>query len=106
MGGRSAQDIAAIIEPKRSKETIARWARGETVPSALDVGPLAIALGVRADLLIAPPELPEYPLADYLVTAEVGEALQEGRDRARLPQAAEAPTRLRPSPGRRARAAG
>ena len=30
MGQRSAQSIAEAMEPKRSKETVARWARGET----------------------------------------------------------------------------
>lgn len=104
MGSRSAQDIADVIEPKRSKETIARWARGETVPSALDVGPLAEALGVRADLLIAPPDVPTYPLADYLVSQEVAEGLQEGRERARRPQVAEAPSGPQRTPVRRARA--
>lgn len=104
MGGRSAQDIADVIEPKRSKETIARWARGETVPSALDVGPLATALGVRADLLIAPPELPAYPLADYLVAQEVAEGLQEARQRAHRPRVGEAPSTLQRRPQRHARA--
>src|SRR6185369_12412485 len=64
MGKRSAQDIAVVIEPHRSKETIARWARGETVPSALDVEPLAVALGVTPLFLVSPPDVPTYPLAD------------------------------------------
>jgi len=76
MGKRSAQEIAESMEPRRSKETVARWARGETVPSALDVGPLAIALGVKATFLVNPPELPEYPLADYLL-----DAVDEGSER-------------------------
>ena len=70
MGKRNAQQIAATMSPSRSKETVARWARGETVPSALDVGPLARALGVRVDFLVDPPELPSYPLSDYLVSDE------------------------------------
>lgn len=48
---RSAQDIANAMEPKRSKETVARWARGDTVPSALDIEPLATALGVTVEFL-------------------------------------------------------
>jgi transcriptional regulator with XRE-family HTH domain len=106
MGKRTAQDVAAVIQPKRSKETIARWARGDTVPSALDVGPLAAALGVKIDLLINPPDVPTYPLADYLVNAAVSEGLEEGLERARRPREDEAPSRPRPMPGPRARAAG
>lgn len=102
MGKRTAQDIADAMNPHRSKETVARWARGETVPSALDVGPLAAALGVRVELLVSPPEVPSYPLADYLVDAAVASGVREGRRRAsegpgtpaqspqRLPRAAEA----------------
>lgn len=64
------------MTPKRSKETVARWARGETVPSALDIGPLAEALGVKSEFLVNPPSLPEYPLADYLL-----DAVDEGAER-------------------------
>lgn len=39
------------MEPKRSKETVARWARGDTVPSALDIEPLATALGVTVEFV-------------------------------------------------------
>lgn len=102
MGRRTAQDIAALMEPPKSKETVARWARGETVPSALDVAPLAAALGVRVELLVDPPALPTYPLEDYLVdTANSG--VQEGlrRDRQRLRR--EALDTLVPSPEPRPR---
>jgi len=51
----------------RSPNTISRWATGETVMSALDVKPLAIALGVVYDLFVDPPEVPTYPIKDYLV---------------------------------------
>lgn len=67
MGKRTAQDVADAMVPKRSKETISRWARGDTVPSALDIAPLARALGVKPILFVDPPELPSYPLSDYLV---------------------------------------
>jgi transcriptional regulator with XRE-family HTH domain len=104
MAGRTAQEIAVVIEPKRSKETIARWARGETVPSALDVGPLARALGVRAELLIDPPALPAYPLEDYLIdAAESG--VEEGLRRA-LVQEHEARGTRSPSPARQPRGSG
>lgn len=106
MGKRSAQDVAEAIQPKRSKETIARWARGETVPSALDVGPLARALGVKPDLLIDPPAMPVYPLSEYLVADALVAAFDEGAERARRPRAAEAPSELERSPQRRPRATG
>ena len=82
MGKRTAQDVAEAMDPKRSKETVARWARGETVPSALDVGPLARALGVRVELFVDPPAVPTYPLEDYLLDAAasgVEEGLRRGR---------------------------
>jgi transcriptional regulator with XRE-family HTH domain len=77
MGKRSAEQIAKVMDPKRSKETVARWARGETVPSALDIGPLATALGVKIDFLVRPPALPSYPLDDYLIPEEVAERQAE-----------------------------
>lgn len=91
MAGRTAQEISDAIEPRRSKETIARWARGETVPSALDVGPLATALGVRIELLVSPPAVPSYPLSEYLVDVAIAEGVEVGKRRARQPQAGEAP---------------
>jgi transcriptional regulator with XRE-family HTH domain len=97
MGGRSAQDVASVIQPKRSKETIGRWARGETVPSALDIAPLAQALGVRIELLIDPPPIPTYPLSEYLVEQAVQAAVERGRRRAHRPQADEAPSEPEPS---------
>jgi transcriptional regulator with XRE-family HTH domain len=84
MGERTAQQIADRMDPKRSKETIARWARGETVPSALDVGPLAAALGVRPELLVNPPDLPAYPLAQYLVPDSVAAGLPAARPSKKL----------------------
>lgn len=98
MGTRSAQDVAEAIQPRKSKETIARWARGETVPSALDVGPLADALGVKVELLVSPPAVPSYPLAEYLVDAAVTEGVERGKARARRPQAGEGASPPRRSP--------
>lgn len=104
MGKRSAQDIAAAIRPTKSKETIARWARGETVPSALDVGPLATALGVKIDLLVNPPALPNYPLDDYLL--EVADSAAEAAHRrASNGRAAGAPNTPARTPRRSARVA-
>lgn len=106
IGTRTAQDVADAMDPKRSKETVSRWARGETVPSALDVGPLARALGVRPDLFVDPPELPVYPLADYLVDQAVAAGVAEGRKRSRQPLTGEAPSEPQPSPERRSASAG
>lgn len=97
MGKRTAQDIANVIEPKRSKETIGRWARGNTVPSALDIAPLAQALGVKVDLLIDPPAIPTYPLSEYLVEQAVQAGVERGKRRARQPRAVEAPSEREPS---------
>jgi hypothetical protein len=103
MNGRTAQAIAARMSPKRSKETIARWARGETVPSALDVGPLARALGVRVELLVDPPDIPAYPLASYLVLDAVESGASEGQRRAQSHRSPGVPA---PSPVRPPHAAG
>lgn len=106
MGKRTAQDVAEAIQPKRSKETIGRWARGDTVPSALDIAPLAEVLGVRPELLIDPPALPTYPLSEYLVEQTVEAAMAEGKRRARRPRAAEAPSAPERSPARSSRGGG
>ena len=96
MNGRTADQIAARMEPARSRETIARWARGQTVPSALDVGPLARALGVKPAMLVDPPEIPAYPLAEYLVLDAVESGELEGRSRARRARDTPAPSPARP----------
>ena len=101
MNGRTADQIAQRMEPSRSRETIARWARGQTVPSALDVGPLARALGVKPGMLVDPPEIPAYPLAEYLVLDGLESAGAEGLRRGR-----QAPGTPAPSPVRPPRAAG
>jgi len=106
MGKRTAQEIAAVIEPKRSKETIARWARGDTVPSALDVGPLAEALGVKAELLVYPPAVPSYPMAEYLVAGAVVIGGREGEAEDRRTREREARPAPSLSPLRPSRAAG
>lgn len=85
MGKRTAEHIAKAMEPSRSKETVARWARGETVPSALDIAPLAAALGVKAMLLIEPPAVPVYPLGDYLLDAHPLDEVIEAVDKAAKP---------------------
>jgi transcriptional regulator with XRE-family HTH domain len=64
----------------RSAETVRRWADGRNVPSVLDVGPLADALGVSVDYLVNPLPVPEYAIDDYLI--EDDEPTVEDADRA------------------------
>jgi transcriptional regulator with XRE-family HTH domain len=78
--GLSAPDVAKLIG--RSPVTVGRWVRGETAPSALDVGPLAAALGVRSDYLIEPPPIPDYPIERYLVEVAMQAGVQQGLQRA------------------------
>jgi hypothetical protein len=100
MGKRSAQEIADAMTPRKSKETVARWARGSTIPSALDIGPLARALGVRSELLVDPPAMPSYPLSEYLVDEAVAVGQVQGRGLARRPREVEVPSGPEPSPRR------
>jgi transcriptional regulator with XRE-family HTH domain len=51
----------------KSADTVRRWANGRNGPSALDIDPLAAALGVDPMYLIRPPEIPAYPLDAFLV---------------------------------------
>lgn len=76
----SAPEVAARIG--RSTITVGRWVRGETAPSLLDVTPLANALGVRPEYLFDPPEIPEYPIDQYLVEDAVQAGVEEGERRA------------------------
>lgn len=82
--GLTAPMLAELVG--RSSVTVGRWVRGDTAPSALDVGPLANALGVRADYLIDPPAIPEYPLEQYLVETAVQAGLRAGVQRASRPK--------------------
>lgn len=52
----------------KGPDAIRRWREGEGAPSALDVGRLAEALGVRVDYFTKAPELPPYPFEDYEVS--------------------------------------
>ena len=57
-----------------SKRTIDRWRSGEAVPDALQVRPLADALGVEPSLFVDPPMPPEYPLGSYRAGKPMGPA--------------------------------
>lgn len=52
----------------KSPDTIRRWMDGEGAPNALDLAPLAAALGLRVDYFTHPPDVPAYPFADYETT--------------------------------------
>lgn len=65
----------------RSEQTIQRWASAATVPSVLEIGPLADALGIDPIYFIRPPEPQPYPVRDFLREV-TGAAEAEGRDRA------------------------
>lgn len=73
-------DLAARVG--KSETTIGRWRRGDTVPNALEIMPLADALGVKPELLLDPPPKPTYPILEYLVGATVAEGLELGIRRA------------------------
>lgn len=96
----------------KSPDTVRRWLDGVGAPNALDLGPLAKALGLRVDYFTNPPDVPAYPFADYvtdapptlLVAAESG--VREGLRRTRQPRVVKAPSRPAPSPARRPRGSG
>lgn len=69
-----------------STKTVSRWMNGEAVPDALQLRPLADALGVSPMLFVDPPPVPEYPLAEYLVRQATQEGQEEGLRRARGPR--------------------
>lgn len=65
--GWKSPDLAKAIG--RDASTVTRWANGESVPNMLMTKSLAGALGVRPEFLFDPPEVPDYPLADFLLEA-------------------------------------
>lgn len=78
--GMEDDDLAERIG--KSPTTVGRWRRGDTVPSALEILPLATALGVEPRFLLDPPPKPTYPIEEYLVGEAVREGLQLGIRRA------------------------
>lgn len=60
----------------KSPTTVGRWVRGDTVPTVLEVGPLATALRVSPMLFIDPPAVPAYPIEDYRLVSGVTAAAQ------------------------------
>lgn len=76
----SADDLARSIG--RERRTIQRWRSGDSVPSVLELGPLARALGVDPNLFIEPPPIPEYPIHGYLLPQAEAEGVAEGSRRA------------------------
>ena len=73
----SAEDLTPTrlaLRLHRSPNTIARWIKGETVPSALELKPLADVLSVRYELFVDPPEVPVYPIRRYRREKDKGAA--------------------------------
>lgn len=66
-----------------SERTLKRWTTGESIPDVLKLVPLSQHLGVNAMLFVDPPEVPEYPLSEYLVRRAGAEGVSEGLTRAR-----------------------
>lgn len=84
----TAPDTVRWLAPQVSvsTKTVTRWMNGEAVPDALQLRPLADALGVSPMLFVDPPPVPEYPLAEYLVRSTTQEGVEEGLQRARGPR--------------------
>ena len=57
-----------------SEKTVYRWMNGEAIPDALQLRPLADALGVSPMLFVDPPTPPVYPLAEYRTGQPMGPA--------------------------------
>ncbi len=66
-----------------SDRTVKRWTTGDAIPDALKLVPLAQHLGVNAMLFVDPPEVPSYPLSEYLVERTAREGVAEGLRRSR-----------------------
>lgn len=58
-------DLGSLPGLGVSEKTVYRWMNGEAVPDALQLRPLADALGVSPMLFVDPPKPPVYPLAEY-----------------------------------------
>lgn len=92
-------DLARLIN--KSATTVGRWRRGDTIPNALEIGPLADALRVDPSLLLDPPPKPTYPILDYLVGKAVAAGLELGIRRASGRVARQPVRKARPRSGRR-----
>jgi len=76
----------------RAEGTVRRWAAGQTLPSVLEIAPLADALGVEYRYFVKPPEPQPYPVREFLreVTAsaeEAGQGRSDHSDQAPPPEA-------------------
>jgi transcriptional regulator with XRE-family HTH domain len=71
----------------RSEPTISRWEGGRTIPSAVDIRAICLALDVPPDLLILPPNEALSP-----VEIRLRRAAAEGIRAATSPDAPDAPT--------------
>jgi hypothetical protein len=94
----------------KSADTVRRWRDGDGTPNALDLGPLAEALGLRVDYFTNPPDLPDYPFAEYETANAPGmlavarqSGVEEGLRRGRKSQAQSDPDTPAQSPAPRTR---
>lgn len=78
--GMEDAELAQLVG--KSETTIGRWRRGDTVPNALEILPLATALGVQPRFLMDPPPKPTYPIEEYLVGRTAMEGIELGIRRA------------------------
>lgn len=69
-----------------SARTLTRWTTGDAVPDLLQAVPLAKALGVHPLLFVEPPEVPVYPLSEYLVRTETADAVEQAIEQERRPR--------------------
>jgi len=96
--GLSRPELADLVGVNRG--AVYTWEKGSSVPSMLNLGALADALGVSADLFAHPPAVPENPVALYLLRAVAQRAADAALDE-RLDDAA--PTDRAPLPAQRQR---
>lgn len=97
----------------RSADTVRRWLDEDGAPNALDLAPLADALGVRVDYFTHPPRVPDYPFSEYATEAPqtflrdaAASGVEEGLRRAQQPRLRPVPEPPAPSPVRRPRGSG
>lgn len=92
VNGWKASDLAR--EVGRDGNTVRRWIRGDTTPSADDLVALAEVFGVDPKYLFTPPDVPEYELDGSLMQAAQA-GLRSARRQVRAERARRTP-RARP----------
>lgn len=83
-----ASDLARAVH--RDGNTVRRWIKGETTPSADDLVALAEAFGLDPKYLFTPPAVPEYELDGHLQRAARA-GLQSARRQAQAERGLDTP---------------